>query len=158
MRFSLYTEMTVKQAVKAARERMEQKATKTRSAIEGTVTDEGALVWAVDRKVWRSFHRTTRLRATIWRESGLTHIEGSVPDGVGRDGMALIMGGVVLLALVLFAQGDLIFALMVLGIGVVMGSQIWGDHLNHDVLLVELERTLKAKVYNPPKDVKAPKK
>lgn len=156
MEFSLYSEMTVKQALKAVDERIAQKGTKTRPDFDGWTNPDGRFMLQVDRKVWRWFHRTTRLHATISRESGITVIAGRVPDGIGRDGMTLIMGGVGLLAVVLFAQGDLIFALMSLGIGVVVGSQIWGDHLNHDVLLYDLERTLSAKPKPPAVKVNIP--
>lgn len=150
MRFVLFTEKTPSQCVKALNERLQATATKSRPRLKGQVEKSGKFSMALSTPVLGKFQRTTRLSGSTSRESGVTVIRGFVPDGASSAWLIVIGIAVFLLATYMFAKGDLIFAIMIIGGGGALVIPLLGDHRNHDILLYELEKTLKAKP-TPPK-------
>ncbi len=145
MHFVLFTNKTTNQCMKALHERMQAPETKTRPALDGWIEKSGSFSLSISRRVIGKFKRKTRLRGTADRENGVTVIRGFVPEGVNKTWLTVIGVVVGALAAFMFLSGQLVFAIVaVLGGGAIMIS-LWGDHRNHDLLLYELEKTLKAK-------------
>jgi hypothetical protein len=154
--------------MKALHERMDASATKTRPELNGWIEKSGTFSLSLSRSVFGKLKRTTKLRGTADRESGVTVIRGSVPEGVTKEWLSIIGLCIVALAVYMFFNGQLMVSIMILLAGVFMLVPLWGDHRNHDVLLYELEKALKAKPAppdearklqaNPPKRKPAPKK
>lgn len=155
MRFVLMTDRTVNQCMKALHERMQIKGTKARPTLDGWIEKNGQFMISVTSPVFGKFTRTTRLHATAAREDGTTVIRGYVPNGVPKNRLIAVGIGLGLLALYMFAQGNLMAALLVLLLGGAMLIPLWGDYRNHDVLLYELEKTLKAAPPDPKKPAPA---
>lgn len=150
MRFVLFTEKTPSQCMKALQERLQAKATKSRPALDGWVNKSGKFSISMSSTVWGRFTRKTRLRAEASRESGITVIRGFVPNGASRETLFIIGGAVGALAVLMFARGNLVYAILAVIAGGALIVPLRGDYRNHDVLLYELEKTLKAKP-TPPK-------
>jgi hypothetical protein len=155
VRFVLITDKTVNQCMKALTERMQQSETKSRPAIDGWVEKGGRFSISVSQPVIGKVGRRTKLRATASRESGTTVIRGFVPNGIDRGPLILVGVFVALLAGYMFVQGQLLYAIIIAVAGGGTMIPLWGDHQNHDRLLYELERTLKAKP--APRDFKPTK-
>ena len=149
MRFVLMTDKTPNQCMRALHERLQAGGTKSRPDLDGWIEKNGHFSISVSTPVFGKFTRSTRLRATAERESGVTVIRGFVPDGVSREWLGVIGVGIVGMTLYMLASGQLIPALLILLAGGALVIPLWGDHLNHDVLLYELEKTLKAKPATP---------
>lgn len=145
MRFVLFTDKTTHQCMKALHERMQATETKSRPALDGWIEKSGSFSISLQRRVMGKFTRRTRLRGTAERESGTTVIRGFVPEGVSKEWLTVIGIAVAALAGYMFFNGQLVFAIIILVGGAAMMMSLWGDHRNHDVLLYELEKTLKAK-------------
>ncbi len=154
MRFTLYTDKTTPQCVSALNERLHQPATSSRPALDGVTEKSGRFSLALTAPVVGKFTRTTRLDAQLERESGLTVIRGSVPDGAGPQGQVLVLIGLALVALVILIQGQLVLAIFTLLAGGVVLIPLKGDFENGDRLLIEVEKTLKASP-KPPKPAPA---
>lgn len=151
MRFVLFSEMTMRQCMKALNDRIQANGTKTRPELDGWVEKSGRFSLALETPVFGRFRRKTRLRATAERENGLTVIRGFVPNGTSRAGLAIILVALLAVAVFMFARGEAIIAIAILFAGGGVSIPLIGDYHNHDVLLAELEKTLKAK-YTPPKN------
>ena len=145
MRFVLFTEKTKSQCMKALHERLQASETKSRPELNGWIEKSGSFSLELSRPVFGKFQRTTRLRGTTERESGMTVIRGFVPNGLSREWLIIIGVMIVFTSLYMFAQGNLLFALLIAFGGGGVTVPLWGDYRNHDVLLYELEKTLKAK-------------
>ncbi len=158
MQFILFTEKTTHQCMKALHERIQATETKTRPALEGWIEKNGSFSIAMSRRVVGNFKRTTRLRGSAERDKGVTVIRGFVPEGVSRNWLMVIGGAVALLAIFMVTQGQLLPAIVIAVVGALIVASLWGDYRNHDILLYELEKTLKAKPAPPGTKVAPPKK
>lgn len=151
MRFTLYTEKTVSQCMKALNERMEAKPTKTRLALDGEVPKKGGkFALAVTSKVAALFNRKTRLKGTVRRESGMTIIEGYVSHGVPRERARWIVLAMVAVGVMMLATGNGLPGLLATAFGLGLYIPLVGDHHNSAYLIKELKRATKAKD-KPPK-------
>lgn len=150
MRFVLYTEMSVAQCLRGLNDRIEAKGTKSRSEINGWVDKKGAFSITVKGPVFAGIQRTTRMNARLEREKGVTIIDGSVPDGVSPYWMRIL--GIVMLLLIagFIYSGNPIYALVVLLFALIGYIPMRGDYNNSDLLLIEIERIMKASP-RPPK-------
>lgn len=154
MNFVLFTEKSVNECMKDLHERLQAK---SRYNLDGWFEKNGRFSISVTTNVIGRFPRQTRLTATAAKEDGITVIRGFVPHGLPRERVLLVLGTVFALAVYMFLQGQVIIALGVLVGGGFLGVPLWGDYRNHDVLLAELEKTLKARP-NPPKSSAGDKK
>lgn len=144
MRFVLYTDMTVPQCMRALNERMQAKPTKARPELQGWVEKKGAFSISLSSKVAGRFSRTTRLSAQAERESGVTIIRGYVSDGMSPVWLRVVMIIVGIVALGLLASGDPMLAVVIVLFAGLAYIPLRGDYVNSDLLLIEVERTLKA--------------
>lgn len=154
MRFILYSEMTVSQCMTALNARMQAKATSSRPQIDGWVDKGGAFAISVSSKVANQFSRRTRMQAKAERVEGVTVIKGVVPDGANRQWQLVIFGGLLLVALYMLASGNALLAIILPPVAAALYIPLMGDHNNHQALLDELQRTLKAKPTPPKKQTK----
>lgn len=150
MQVVLYTDKTVAQSLTALNARMQAKGTSTRPALDGWVEKSGAFSLGVTSLVAGRFNRTTYLRGKLEREGGLTVIKGQVPRGATRENMIVIFAVVAIMALMLVAMGSTWMGLIVLPIGAAFYIPLSGDYFNSELLIGELQKTLKAKE-TPPK-------
>lgn len=150
MRFVFYTEKTIPQCMTAINERMQVKATSTRPALDGWVEKGGAFALSLTSPVIGKFTRRTTLKAQAERESGITIIRGSVPGGAPREGQAIVFIALVLVALIIISSGNILVGLLLLPVAAYLYIPLHGDYRNSDVLLDEVQKTLKAKL-TPPK-------
>lgn len=157
MRYRLYTDKTIAQCMSAINERLHQKGTATRVALDGWVEKGGSFTISMTAPVARRFSRTTRLSGRMERRNGVTIIEGMAPGGVDARGRALVYAALAAAALVLFAGGRPALALLFLPLGVVLYLPMKGDHEHSAVLLAELQKTLRART-TPPRAPRTPAK
>ncbi|MCC6804388.1 MAG: VirB3 family type IV secretion system protein [Anaerolineae bacterium] len=150
MRFVFYTEKTIPQCMTAINDRMQVKATSTRPALDGWVEKGGAFALSLSSPVIGKFTRRTTLKAQAERESGITIIRGSVPGGAPREGQAIVFIALVLVALIIVSSGNILVGLLLLPVAAYLYIPLHGDYRNSDVLLDEVQKTLKAKL-TPPK-------
>lgn len=150
MRFTLYTQKTITQCLSALNERMQAKETSTRPAIDGWMDKSGKFAISVRSKVAVRFERKTRLQAELKRESGVTIIEGFVPSGVDNRGQFVILGALVAMGLLLAVQGNFMFGVIIVLLGVALYFMLLGDQRNSETLMKEVRKTLDAKT-RPPK-------
>lgn len=154
LRFVLYTDKSVAQCMTALNARMQAKASSSRATLDGWVEKSGRFSLSTSCTVARRFTRTTHLRATATREEGCTVIRGYVPDGVSREGQAVIFGALLLVGLVLVASGNLLPAVMAVFATAALYIPLTGDRINSAVLMGEIQRTLGAKDTPPKKAAK----
>jgi hypothetical protein len=157
MRYRLYTEKTIAQSMSAINERLHQKGTATRVALDGWVEKGGTFSISMTAPVARQFSRTTRLSGRMERSSGVTIVEGSVPGGVDARGRVLVYAALAVAALAIFASGSPAAALLFLPLGAALYLPMKGDHDHSAVLIAELQKTLRARA-TPPKPPKTPAK
>lgn len=151
MHFTLYSEKSVAESVKALNERMAQSATSTRPKLSGQVVRSGDFTLAIESKVYGRVPRKTYIQGKIQKESGTTVIRGSVPDGWPPQRQRLLMVAIPVSAIALLVIGEFLPAVLVAALLFVLLTIVRGDYANGDRLLLELERNLKA-------TPKAPKK
>lgn len=151
MQFSLYTEKTVSQCLKDLNERLHARATKNSPDLGGWVDKDGTFSLTVTTPVLKRFRRTTRLTANVYRDKNVTVIDGYVSGGMSPSVMQTV--GIVLAGVCLYIawQGELMFALMLLIGAFIAYIPLYGDYINSDVLLVIVEKTLKADPRRPKK-------
>lgn len=157
MRFQLYTEKTIAQCSAAINERLHQKGTATRAALDGWVEKGGAFSISMTAPVARSFTRTTRLSGRMQRKAGITIVAGTVPGGVDARGRLVVYLAMAAAALVFFASGNPVVALLFVPLGALLYLPMKGDHAQSAVLISELQKTLKART-TPPKAPRTPLK
>lgn len=151
MQFTLYTEKTVSQCLKDLNERLHAKPTKNSPDLDGWVAKDGSFALTVTAPVLKRFRRKTRLTANIYRQKNVTMIDGYVSGGLSPSVLQVL--GIILGIFCIYValQGQMMTALMLLVAGLVAYIPLHGDYINSDVLLVIVEKTLKA-------DPKPPKK
>lgn len=150
MRLILYTDKTVSQCMTALTERMQAKATKTRPGIEGWVEKKGSFSISVTQPVLRFFRRTTRLSGQAERHSGYTMITGRVAEGASRRTLILIYVAMLIAAVALIVTGNTLLGAALFPVALLIYVPLAGDYENSEVLIGELQKTLKAK-FQPPK-------
>jgi hypothetical protein len=160
VRFVFYTEKTVSQCLTAINERMHVKGTTTRPALDGWVEKGGAFALSLSAPVIGKFSRRTTLKAQAERESGITVVRGSVPGGTSREGQAIVFVALLLVALTIIGSGNVLVGLFLIPVAAYLYIPLHGDYQNSDVLLDEVQKTLKAKLIPPklptdPKQAKA---
>lgn len=151
MRFVLYTDLTVSQCMKELQSRVEQKGTKSRPELDGWTKKGGDFSIAVTTKIARRFPKTTRLSGSMDRDKGVTIIEGYVSDGVSPYWLVILAVLLVVVSGVIFASGERMLGIVVFVLGLAAYIPLRGDYVNSDILLIEVEKTLKASP-KPPKN------
>jgi hypothetical protein len=117
--------------------------------LEGWTEKNGHFSLVVSSPVMRRFSRTTRLEAKAERENNVTVVRGHVSDGVDLRGRAIIYGILVLVGVLLILQASLLPGLLALLAPLVLNIPLEGDYNNSQVLLAEVQRTLKARETPP---------
>jgi hypothetical protein len=125
------------------------------SRLDGWVEKNGRFSLSTSCSVARRFWRRTYLRATASREESYTVIKGYVPDGVSRQGQAVIFGALLIIGVVLAASGNLLPAVVAVFATGALYVPLTGDRINSTALLSEVQRTLGAKSTRPRKSAKA---
>jgi len=151
----MYTDKTVPQAMSAINARLHTPGSKGRPQLDGWVEKSGRFALTVTTQVRWRFRRRTTLNARAERRDGLTVIEGSVPGGASREGQAVVFGALALVAVLGMIQGNAILAIVALAAGVGFFVLLEGDYANSEILLSELQKTLKAQLTPPRREDKA---
>lgn len=150
MRFVMYTEKTVPQTMRAINDRLQVAGTKSRPQFDGWVEKSGRFAISVTTPVHGRFKRKTVMRGQAEREGGVTVVSGNVPGGLPRDRQMIVYAALVVIALLALSQGSALVAIVVLICGAALSIPLQGDFDNSELLLTELQRTLKAR-FTPPK-------
>lgn len=151
MRFVMYTEKTVAQALRAVNERINVPPTRSRPKMEGKTEKNGRFTISVTTPVYGRFPRKTVLQGHAERESGITVIRGSVPGGLRRNQQMLLFGILLLIGLLALAQESIILTIVAVLSGLALSVPLQGDFNNSEILLTELQKILKAR-FTPPKN------
>jgi hypothetical protein len=149
LRFVMYTEKTVPQAMRAINDRLQTGGTKARQ-YDGWVEKSGRFAFGVTTIVHGRFKRKTVMRGQAERDGGITVVSGDVPGGLSRDRQMIVFAAMILIALLLLSQGGALVAIAVLICAAALSVPLQGDFDNSELLLTELQRTLKAR-FTPPK-------
>lgn len=149
MRFVMYTEKTVPQAMRAINDRLQTAGTKSRK-FDGWVEKSGRFTFSVTTPVHGRFKRKTVMRGQAEREGGITVVRGDVPGGLSRNRQMIVFAAMIMIALLLLGQGNALVAIAVLICTAALSIPLQGDFDNSELLLTELQRTLKAR-FTPPK-------
>lgn len=154
MRFVMYTDKTVAQAMSAINARLHTPGTKGRPQLDGWVEKSGRFAMTVTTQVrWRLRRRTT-LSGRAERRDGITVVEGTVPGGASREGQAVVFGALALVAVLSMINGNAILAIVALVAGAGFFIPLQGDYANSEILLSELQKTLKAQLTPPRREGK----
>jgi hypothetical protein len=151
----LYTEKSVSQCMTALNARMQARPSGSRLALDGWVEKNGRFSLSTSCRVARRFRRRTHLRGTAVRDEGYTVIRGYVPDGVSREGQAVIFGALLLVGAVLAASGNLLPAVIAVFATGALYIPLTGDRINSTILMSEVQRALGAKATPPKKTGRA---
>lgn len=151
MRFVLYTDKTVPQCMSALNERLQAKPTKSRPELHGWIEKGGTFSISVTSRVIGRFPRSTRLTGAAKREGSTTTVRGYVSDGISPQWLQILSGVVALGCVLLVFARQPMLALLAFIFAVIFYIPMRGDYINSDILLLELERTLKASP-TPPKE------
>ncbi len=135
----------------ALNERIQYKGSSSRPAMDGWVEKGGKFSLALTTTVAGRFSRTTRLRGIVKQEDKVTVIRGTVPDGVDQQGLIMVVAGVAIATVVMLLNGRPILSIVTIIIGAAMCIPLIGDNRNSEVLMQDLEKTLKAKATPPRK-------
>lgn len=150
MRFTYYSDKTVRQCMSALTDRMEAAPTKARPAMDGHVEKGGKFTLAVTLPVGGRFYRKTKIRGKMRRDGGVTVIEGNVPTGVPRERIGFIIAIALVVGVLMVLAGAGIFGIIVALMGVALYIPLVGDYNNGEYLLKELKKAVGGK-QNPPK-------
>jgi hypothetical protein len=153
VRFTLYTEKHVPQALAAIHERLQAKETAARPALHGWIERDGDFALQVSQPVLGKLQRTTQLKGHIERQPGVTVVQGTVPTGSGPRERIVALGALAALGLVIAAMGSPLLALLLVPAGLILYLPMAGDYQNGPLLVSEVQRALKAKA-TPPKSAK----
>lgn len=150
MRFQLFTEKTVSQCMRDLGARLQAKPTKTRPELGGWIKKSGEFNISIKTPVVGKVPRRTKLSASAKRERGVTIINGYVPDGISPQWVRIMAVIVLAMFVLLMVAGEPMLALLMLLFAFVAYVPLRGDYVNSDLLLIEVEKTLKASP-KPPK-------
>lgn len=149
MRYVMYTEKSVPQAMNALNERLHAPGSKSRPQLDGWVDKSGRFSIGVTSSVFGRLTRKTYLQGKAERLGGITLIQGSVPGGVSKTGLAVIFGALLLLAALAYSQGNAILAGVAVLAGIALYIPLAGDYQNCETLLAELQKAVNAR-FTPP--------
>lgn len=149
LHFVMYTEKSVAQTMRAINDRIQTAGNKNRK-YDGWVEKSGRFAFAVTTTVHGRFKRKTVMRGQAEREGGITVVRGDVPGGLSRNQQLIVFAALILVALMLLSQGSGLVAITVLICAAALSIPLQGDFDNSELLLTELQRTLKAR-FTPPK-------
>lgn len=149
MRFVMYTEKTVAQAMRSINDRLHLAPTKTRPQLDGWVEKSGRFALGVTSTVRWHFRRKTYLRGQASREDGVTVVRGTVPGGATGRSQITIFVALALVGLLLLTQGQALMALIAVAAGAALYIPLQGDYDNSEILLAELQKALHAR-FTPP--------
>jgi hypothetical protein len=157
VRFVLYTDKTPAQALSAINARLLAKESSARASLGGWVEKSGAFSLSVATPVIGRFERRTIMQGKIERGEGVTVVRGDVPSGVDKQGQLIVFIALALLAVLMLVSGNVLPALVVIPLGAYLYIPMTGDRGNSEILMHELQRTLKAKETPPKKPAGAAK-
>lgn len=146
MHFTYYTDKTVSQCMMALNERLHAKNGK----LEGWTEKKGGFSLAVTSTVMRRFSRRTELHAKVERDNNITVVRGAVSDGIDLQRRAVIYGMLVLVGVLIILRGGLFPGLIAFLAPLALNIPLEGDYNNSQVLIAEVQRTLKARETPPP--------
>jgi hypothetical protein len=149
LRFVMYTEKSVAQTMRAINDRLQTGGTKART-FDGWVEKSGRFAFSVTTSVHGRFKRKTVMRGQAEREGGITVVRGDVPGGLSRNRQLIVFAAMIVIALLLLSQGGALVAIVILLCAAALSIPLQGDFDNSEVLLTDLQRTLKAR-FTPPK-------
>ncbi len=147
MRAVYYTEKTVAQCMSALTERLN---TKGGRRLEGWVEKSGHFELSIATPIVGKLSRRTYLRGKAERDGGITKLSLHVSSGADRRGQLIIFFACALVAITLFAAGQIVFGLLIVVCGAALYIPLAGDQRNSPILINEVQRTLKASA-KPPK-------
>lgn len=150
----MYTDKTIPQAMSAINARLHVPGTKARPQLDGWVEKNGKFAIGVTSDLQWRFRRRTWLHGKAIREGGVTVIQGTVPSGVSREGQAVIFGALLLVGILTLTQGNAVLAIIAVLAGAAFYIPLHGDYVNSEILLSELQKTLKGR-FTPPKSSKS---
>jgi len=151
---TLYTEKTIPQSLTAISERLHQKGTSTRLAMDGWIEKSGSFAVSVTTPVIGKFSRTTRLNGKLERQSGITVLNGTVAGGVDSRGRMIIIGALIIIAVALILSGNPVLGAVLIPASFWVYVPLKGDYHNSAVLVGEIQKVLKARS-TPPKPARA---
>jgi hypothetical protein len=141
LQFIYYSDRTVSQCMMALNERIHAKNGK----LDGWTEKSGNFALEFTSSVMRRFSRTTRLQAKAERENNITIIKGHVSEGIDPQRRAILYGLLVLAGVFIILQGSVLPGLIAVLAPILLNIPLEGDHNNSQVLLSEIQRTLKAR-------------
>jgi hypothetical protein len=142
--FILYSEKPLTECVKALTDRLLQSETPTRPALDGVVHKNGKFKLSIEQVVFRQLKRKTWIEGQMSKDGGMTIIRGQVPEGLAPERQKFVAALIPLAGVLMVMRGELLLALLAMGlIGYVLLT-LRGDYFNSDRLLVELEKNLRA--------------
>jgi hypothetical protein len=147
VRVVYYTEKTVAQCMSALTERLNAKSSRH---LEGWVEKNGHFELSIVTSIVGKLSRRTYLRGKAERDSGITKLTLNVSSGADRRGQLIIFFACALVAVTLFAAGQIALGLLIVGCGAALYIPLAGDQRNSPHLISEVQRTLKASA-KPPK-------
>ena len=149
MRYVMYTEKSVPQAMSAINERLHTPGSKSRPQLDGWVEKSGRFSMHVNSNVkWRLMRKTV-LQGKAEKLGNITLIQGTVPGGVGTQGMLVIFAALAAVAVIVYTQGNAILAAAAILAGIGLYVPLVGDFQNCETLLSELQKAVNAK-FTPP--------
>lgn len=155
MDFTLYSEKSSSDCIKALTDRLHQSETPTRPGLDGFVDKKGKFRLGIEQMVYGRIRHKTWMEGQIVKEGSVSIIKGHIPEGAPPTRQRLIALVIPIASVMLLIRGEpLLAALAVVGIGYLL-VMMRGDYFNSDRLLVEVEKTLKASP-KPPKSMTAP--
>jgi hypothetical protein len=154
VRFTLYTEKHVPQALAAIHERLQAKETASRPALHGWIERDGDFALQVTLPVLGKLSRTTQLKGHIERQPGVTIVHGTVPMGSSPRERIVALAALAAFGLMIAAAGSPLLGLLLVPAALILYIPMAGDYQNGPLLVSEVQRALKAKA-TPPKTVKA---
>ena len=144
MKYTLYTQKSIKECLSLIQERLDERETKSRPALGGWTEKDGRFSLSLASSVL-GFSRTTQLIASLSREGGITVVEASVNEGLDPQRARVVIYAFGAIALLIFLNGAGLLALLALGLALMAYVWLVGDHRNSAALLKEVKRLLSAK-------------
>lgn len=141
LQFTYYTDKTISQCMMSLNERLHAKNGK----LEGWTEKNGHFALTFSCTVMRRFSRTTRLQAKAERENNITIIKGNVSEGIDPRRRMIIYGFLVLAGVLSIMHGAVLPGAIALFAPLALNIPLEGDYNNSQILVAEVQRSLKAK-------------
>lgn len=152
MDFTLYSEKSAADCIKALSDRLLQSETPTRPALNGSVNKNGKFRLTLRQKVLAGITHETWIEGEISKEQNITLIRGRVPDGAPPDRQRLVAIAIPVSGVIMLLREQAVMAVVVMGLLMLWFIMLRGDYMGSDRLLLELEKNLKASP-KPPKSL-----